>query len=41
VDTLMQDAPRLGRLVIVPLMLIEEQRREYVRFEEDDEGNLL
>jgi len=37
----MQDAPRLGRLVIVPLMLIEEQRREYVRFEEDDEGNLL
>jgi len=37
----MQDAPRLGRLVIVPLILTEEQRREYVRFKEDDEGNLL
>ena len=41
VDTSMQDAPRPGRLVIVPPMLTEEQRREYVRFEEDDEGNLL
>ena len=41
VDTLMQDAPRPGRLVIVPLMLIKEQRREYVRFKEDDDGNLL
>jgi len=28
-------------MVIVPLMLTEKQRREYVRFEEDDEGNLL
>jgi len=37
----MQDAPRPGRLVIVPLILTEEQRRKYVRFEEDDEGNLL
>ena len=41
VDTPMPDAPRPGRLVIVPPMLTEEQRREYVRFEEDDEGNLL
>jgi len=37
----MPDALRPGRLVIVPPMLTEEQRREYVRFEEDDEGNLL
>jgi len=41
VDTPMPDAPRPGRLVIVPPMLTEEQRREYVRFEEDDDGNLL
>ena len=37
----MQDALRLRRLVIVPLILTKEQRREYVRFKEDDEGNLL
>jgi len=37
----MPDAPRPGRLVIVPLILTKEQRREYVRFEEDDDGNLL
>jgi len=37
----MQDAPRPGKLVIVPLILTEEQRREYVRFEEDNKGNLL
>jgi len=37
----MPDAPRPGRLVIVPLILTKEQRREYVRFEENDEGNLL
>lgn len=38
VDT---DAPGAGRFVIVPPTLAEEQRREYVRYEEDDEGNLL
>src|SRR6202011_5709172 len=34
------DTP-MGRFVIVPLTLTEEQRREYVRYEEDEEGNLL
>jgi len=34
-------APRLGRFKIVPLSLTDEQRREYVRYEEDDEGNLV
>ena len=41
VDTLMLNAPRPRRLVIVPLILTEEQRREYVRFKEDDDSNLL
>ena len=35
------DAPRPGRFVIVPPTLTDEQRREYVRYEEDDEGNLI
>jgi hypothetical protein len=35
------DPPRPGRFVIVPPTLTAEQRREYVRYEEDDEGNLL
>jgi hypothetical protein len=35
------DTPRPGRFVIVPPALTAEQRREYVRYEEDDEGNLL
>jgi hypothetical protein len=33
--------PMPGRFVIVPPALTDEQRREYVRYEEDDEGNLL
>jgi hypothetical protein len=37
----MPNAPRLGRLEIVPLLLTNEQRREYVRYKEDDEGNLI
>jgi hypothetical protein len=36
-----QDAPRLRRFEIVPPSLTEEQRREYIRYEEDDEGNLI
>jgi hypothetical protein len=36
-----QDAPRPGRFEIVPPSLTDEQRREYVRYEEDDEGNLI
>jgi hypothetical protein len=40
-DTLMPDASRPGRFVIVPPTLTDEQRREYVRYEEDDEGNLI
>ena len=35
------DVPRPGRFVIVPPTLTDEQRREYVRYEEDDEGNLV
>jgi len=35
------DPPRTGRFVIVPPTLTDEQRREYVRYEEDDEGNLI
>jgi hypothetical protein len=35
------DPPRPGRFVIVPPTLTAEQRREYVQYEEDDEGNLL
>jgi hypothetical protein len=41
VDAPMPDAPQTGRFIIVPPMLTVEQRREYVRYEEDDEGNLL
>jgi hypothetical protein len=33
--------PRLGRFEIVPPSLTDEQRREYVRYKEDDEGNLI
>jgi hypothetical protein len=40
-DTMLPDAPKLGRFEIVPPALTEEQRREYVRYEEDDEGNLV
>jgi hypothetical protein len=36
-----QDAPRPARFEIVPSLLTKEQRREYVRYEEDDEGNLI
>jgi hypothetical protein len=35
------DPPRPGRFVIVPPTLTADQRREYVRYKEDDEGNLL
>ena len=41
VDAPMPDVPQTGRFVIVPPTLTAEQRREYVRYEEDDEGNLL
>ena len=41
IDTPMLDAPQTGRFVIVPPTLTAEQRREYLRYEEDDEGNLL
>jgi ribosome recycling factor len=33
--------PRQGRIEVVPPQLTEEQRREYVRYEEDEEGNLI
>jgi hypothetical protein len=35
------DVPRSGRFVIVSLTLTEEQRREYIQYEEDDKDNLL
>jgi hypothetical protein len=38
---ILSDAPRPGRFEIVPPSLTEEQRREYVRYEEDDKGNLI
>jgi len=37
----LSSAPKLGRFEIVPLSLTDEQRREYVRYEEDNEGNLI
>jgi hypothetical protein len=37
----MLNAPRPRRLEIVPPSLTDEQRREYVRYKEDDEGNLI
>ena len=37
----LQDAPRLRRFEIVPLSLTDEQRREYVRYGEDNESNLI
>jgi hypothetical protein len=40
-ETLLLDAHRLGRFEIVPPSLTNEQRREYVRYEEDDKGNLI
>lgn len=43
-DTPMLDVshhPGTRRFVIVPPVLTAEQRREYVRYEEDDEGNLI
>jgi hypothetical protein len=32
---------RPGSFEIVPPSLTDEQRREYVRYKEDDEGNLI
>jgi hypothetical protein len=37
----LSSVPRPGRFEIVPLSLTDEQRREYVRYKEDDEGNLI
>jgi ribosome recycling factor len=37
----MPNAPRPGRLKIVPPSLTDEQRREYVKYKEDNEGNLI
>ena len=33
--------PRLRRFKIVPLLLTNKQRREYVRYKEDNKGNLV
>ena len=37
----LQDAPRTRRFEIVPPSLTKEQRREYVRYKEEEEGNLV
>jgi hypothetical protein len=39
--TALLDTPRPGRFKIVPLLLIKEQRRKYVRYKEDNKGNLI
>ena len=37
----LSSVPRPGRFEIVPPSLTDKQRREYVRYEEDDEGNII
>ena len=37
----LSSAPKPGRFEIVPPSLTNEQRREYVRYKEDDKGNLV
>ena len=36
-----QDVPRPERFEIVPPLLTNKQRREYVRYKEDNKGNLI
>ena len=38
---LQRNVPKPRRFEIVPLSLTKEQRREYVKYKEDDEGNLM
>jgi len=40
-STVLLSAPRLRRFEIVPLLLTNKQRREYVRYKENDKGNLV
>jgi hypothetical protein len=40
-STVLSSAPRPGRFEIVPLLLTDKQRREYVKYKEDDKGNLV
>jgi len=40
-ENALRQAPRQGRFEIVPPQLTKEQRRQYVRYEEDEEGNLI
>jgi hypothetical protein len=35
------DIPKLGRFKIVPLLLTKKQRREYVKYKENNKGNLI
>jgi hypothetical protein len=32
---------RLGRFKIVPLLLTKKQRKEYIKYKEDNKGNLI
>jgi hypothetical protein len=37
----MLNVPKLGRFKIIPLLLTKEQRKEYVRYKEDNKSNLI
>jgi hypothetical protein len=37
----LSSVPRPRRFEIVPLLLTNKQRREYVRYKKDDKGNLI
>jgi hypothetical protein len=39
--TALLNTPKLGRFEIVPLLLTKEQRKEYVKYKEDNKGNLI
>jgi hypothetical protein len=39
--TTLSDTLRPGRFKIVPLLLTKKQRKEYVKYKEDNKGNLI
>ena len=38
---ILSSVPRPGRFEIVPSLLTNKQRREYIRYEEDNKGNII
>jgi hypothetical protein len=40
-NIVLSSVPRPGRFKIVPPLLTNKQRREYVRYEEDNKGNII